>query len=179
MLKINKLYGQEDILLMKKQMTSVPFTDTPEQKARLDAVIAEMRDQKGCLMGIMQKAQDIYGYLPIEVQEMISEGLGVPLAEIYGIVTFYTQFSLNPKGQYQIGVCLGTACYVKGSGDILEKLKEKLGIDVGECTPDGKFSLTATRCVGACGLAPVVTVNDDVYGRLKADEVDDILKKYA
>ena len=164
---------------MKKQMTSVPFTDTPEQKARLDAVIAEMRDQKGCLMGIMQKAQDIYGYLPIEVQEMISEGLGVPLAEIYGIVTFYTQFSLNPKGQYQIGVCLGTACYVKGSGDILEKLKEKLGIDVGECTPDGKFSLTATRCVGACGLAPVVTVNDDVYGRLKADEVDDILKKYA
>ena len=126
----------------------------------------------------MHKAQEIYGYLPIEVQEMISEGLDVPLAEIYGIVTFYAQFSLNPRGQYQIGVCLGTACYVKGSGDILEKVKEILGIDVGECTPDGKFSVDATRCIGACGLAPVMTINDDVYGRLVVDDVADILKKY-
>ena len=100
------------------------------------------------------------------------------MAEIYGIVTFYTQFSLNPKGQYQIGVCLGTACYVKGSGDILDRIKEILGIDVGECTPDGRFSLDATRCIGACGLAPVFTVNDEVYGRLTVDDVDDIIAKY-
>ena len=109
---------------------------------------------------------------------MIAEGLNVPLAEIYGIVTFYTQFSLNPKGKYQIGVCLGTACYVKGAGDILEEIKDILKIDVGECTPDGKFSLEATRCVGACGLAPVVTINDDVYGRLGLGEMADILAKY-
>ncbi len=116
--------------------------------------------------------------MTIEVQEIISEGLDVPLAEIYGIVTFYTQFSLNPKGKYQISVCLGTACYVKGSGDILEKIKNILGIEVGECTADGKFSIDATRCIGACGLAPVLTVNDDVYGRLTVDDVEGILAKY-
>ena len=142
------------------------------------AVIAKHKGQQGATIPVLHEAQDIYGYLPIEVQEMISEGLDVPLAEIYGIVTFYTQFSLNPKGQFEIGVCLGTACYVKGSGDFLEKIKSILGIDVGECTPDGRFSLTATRCVGACGLAPVVTINEDVYGRLTVDEVAGILKKY-
>ena len=125
------------------------------------------------------KAQEIYGYLPIEVQTKIAEGLNVPLAEVYGVVTFYTQFSLNPKGEYKIGVCLGTACYVKGSGDILEKIKEIIGIDVDGCTPDGKFSLEATRCIGACGLAPVFTVNEDVYGRITADDVPAILEKYA
>ena len=109
---------------------------------------------------------------------MISEGLGAPLAEIYGIVTFYTQFTLEPKGEHHIGICLGTACYVKGSGAILEKFKERLSIDVGGCTPDGKFSLEATRCIGACGLAPVLTVNDEVYGRLEVKDVDDILAKY-
>ena len=104
--------------------------------------------------------------------------LDMPLEEIYGVSTFYAQFSLNPKGQYKISVCLGTACYVKGSGKIYEKLQEKLGITGGECTPDGKFSLDACRCVGACGLAPVMTINDDVYGRLTGDELDEILAKY-
>lgn len=141
-------------------------------------VIAEHKGQKGATIPVLHKAQEIYGYLPIEVQTMIAEGLDVPLAEIYGVVTFYTQFSLNPKGEYQIGVCLGTACYVKGSGDILEEIKEILKIDVGECTPDGKFSLEATRCVGACGLAPVVTINEDVYGRLNKGEIGAILAKY-
>lgn len=154
------------------------FKGTAEQEAKLKEVIARHKDERGATIPVLHEAQEIYGYLPIEVQEIISEGLGVPLAEIYGIVTFYTQFSLNPKGEYQIGVCLGTACYVKGSGDILEKIKEKLGIDVGQCTPDGKFSLDATRCIGACGLAPVMTVNDDVHGRLTVDDVDDILAKY-
>ncbi len=157
---------------------TLPFNGTKEQEAQLMAVIAEHKDQDGAVIPVLHEAQEIYGYLPIEVQEMISEGLDVPLAEIYGIVTFYTQFSLNPKGRYHIGVCLGTACYVKGSGDILEKIKEILGIDVGECTPDGLFSIDATRCIGACGLAPVMTVNDDVYGRLVVDDVEGIINKY-
>jgi len=152
--------------------------DNREKFDQLDAVIQANKGQKGAAIPVLHKAQEIYGYLPIEVQTMIAEGLDVPLAEIYGIVTFYTQFSLNPKGEYQIGVCLGTACYVKGSGDILEEIKEILKIDVGECTPDGKFSLEATRCVGACGLAPVVTINEDVYGRLGKGEMAAILAKY-
>ena len=158
---------------------AVPFSGTKEQEEQLRAVIAEYKGQDGAAIPVLHKAQDIYGYLPVEVQMMIAEGLDVPLAEIYGIVTFYTQFSLNPKGKYQIGVCLGTACYVKGSGQILDKVKEILGIDVGGCTSDGKFSIDATRCIGACGLAPVMTINDDVYGRLVVDDVDGILKKYA
>lgn len=158
--------------------STLPFNGTPEQERRLAEVIEKHKNQKGAVIPVLHEAQNIYGYLPIEVQEMISEGLDVPLAEIYGIVTFYAQFSLNPKGRYQIGVCLGTACYVKGSGDILNKVKEILKIDVGECSADGRFSLDATRCIGACGLAPVMTVNDDVYGRLTVDEVADILKKY-
>ena len=116
--------------------------------------------------------------LPMEVQKMISDGTGIPLEKIYGVVTFYSQFSLSPKGKYRISVCLGTACYVKGSGDIYNALMEKLGIVGGECTPDGKFSLDACRCVGACGLAPVMMVNDEVYGRLTVDDIDDILAKY-
>ena len=156
----------------------IPFKGTVEQEAELKKLIAEHKGQAGALIPVLHGAQEIYGYLPIEVQTMIADGLEVPLAEVYGVVTFYTQFSLNPKGEYKIGVCLGTACYVKGSGDILEKIKQDLGIDVDGCTPDGKFSLEATRCIGACGLAPVFTVNDDVYGRITADDVPGILAKY-
>ena len=156
----------------------VPFKGTKEQEQQLQAVIAKHKDQDGPLMPVLQEAQEIYGYLPIEVQKIISEGLDIPLEHIYGVVTFYAQFSLAPKGEYKIGVCLGTACYVKGSGDILNKIKEIIGIDVGECTPDGKFSLEATRCIGACGLAPVMTINEEVYGRLVVGDIPDILKKY-
>ena len=160
------------------KINKIPFKGTEEQKKHLMEVIENHKNEQGAVIPVLHEAQDIYGYLPIEVQKMISEGLNVPLAEIYGIVTFYTQLSLNPKGQYQIGVCLGTACYVKGSGDILDRIKEILGIDVGECTPDGRFSLDATLCIGACWLAPVFTVNDEVYGRLTVDDVDDIIAKY-
>lgn len=160
------------------KVATVPFAGTKEQEEQLYQVIAKHKDSNGALIPILHEAQDIYGYLPIEVQKIISEEIEIPLAEIYGVVTFYSQFSLNPKGKYQIGVCLGTACYVKGSGDIIDKIKARLGIDVEECTEDGKFSLTATRCIGACGLAPVMTVNDDVYGRLTLDEIDSILDKY-
>ena len=156
----------------------IPFKGTAEQEAELMSVIAQYKDQDGALIPVLHQAQEIYGYLPIEVQTMIADGLSVPLAEVYGVVTFYTQFSLNPKGEYKVGVCLGTACYVKGSGDILEKFKELLKIDVDGCTSDGKFSLEATRCIGACGLAPVFTINDDVYGRITADDVPGILAKY-
>ena len=157
---------------------TIPFNGTKEQEERLMAVIEKYKNQDGATIPVLHEAQEIYGYLPYEVQVMIAEGLDVPLAEIYGIITFYTQFSLNPKGKFNIGICLGTACYVKGSGDILEKTKQILGIDVGECTPDGLFSIDATRCIGACGLAPVLTVNDDVYGRITVDDVEDIINKY-
>lgn len=153
----------------------VQFNGTPEQQAELEAAIAELKDQKGCLMPILQRAQGIYGYLPYEVQEMIAKGLNIPVEEVYGVSTFYSQFTLSPKGEYRISVCLGTACYVKGSGDIYAKLQEKLGIKGGECTPDRKFSLEACRCLGACGLAPVMTVNDVVYGRMTVDQIDGIL----
>ncbi len=160
------------------QQKTLPFNGTKEQEMQLKEVIAKHKDQAGAVIPVLHEAQEIYGYLPIEVQTMIAEGLNVPLAEVYGVVTFYTQFSLNPKGEYQIAVCLGTACYVKGSGNILDKIKDVLKIDVGECTPDRKFSLDATRCIGACGLAPVMTVNDDVYGRLEVKDVEDIINKY-
>lgn len=163
---------------MANKISSVPFNGTKEQEAELKAAIAELKGEKGALMPVLQKAQDIYGYLPIEVQKMVAEGLEVALEEVYGVSTFYSQFKLNPKGKYNISVCLGTACYVKGSNAIFDKLSERLGIKGGECTPDGKFSLEACRCIGACGLAPVLTVNDDVYGRLTEKDVDDILAKY-
>ncbi len=148
------------------------------QARKLQEVIEKYKGMDGALIPVLHEAQEIYGYLPLSVQKKISEELNVSLAEIYGVVTFYTQFSLNPKGKYRISVCLGTACYVKGAAAIIDKLKEKLGIDVGECTEDGKFSLDACRCVGACGLAPVMMINDDVYGRLVPDEIEGILKKY-
>ena len=163
---------------MPNTKTVVPFTGTKEQEAKLQAVIAEHKEQKGALMPVLQKAQEIYGYLPIEVQEMVAAGLGIPLEEVYGVSTFYSQFTLNPKGKYRISVCLGTACYVKGSGDLFNKLSEKLGIQSGMCTADGRFSLDACRCVGACGLAPVMMINDEVYGRLTVDDLDGILAKY-
>lgn len=158
--------------------TKVPFNGTDEQKAKLFKIINDHREEKGSLMPILQGAQDIYGYLPIEVQTMISDELNIPLEKIYGVVTFYSQFSLAPKGKYQISVCLGTACYVRGAGAIYEKVKDILDIDDGECTPDGKFSLEGCRCIGACGLAPVMMINEDVHGRIKLSDVQDILDKY-
>ncbi len=149
-----------------------------EKEQKLQEIIEKHKDSKGALIPVLHEAQDVYGYLPMSVQKKISEGLNVPLSEIYGVVTFYTQFSLKPKGQFKVNVCMGTACYVKGSNLILDKLQEKLGIHVGDCTEDGKFSLDACRCIGACGLAPVIMINDDVYGRLTADDVEKVLEKY-
>ncbi len=163
---------------MKKSMTTVAFNGTAEQKAALDAVIAKHKGEAGAMMPVLQEAQEIYGYLPEEVQRMIAAGLDVPFSEVFGVTTFYAQFLLTPKGAHPVAVCLGTACYVKGSGLLMEKLESLLGIGNGGITEDLKFSLDATRCIGACGLAPVLTIGEDVYGRLDPSQLEDILKKY-
>ena len=163
---------------MLKKISTIPFKDTPEQAAKLDAIIAECTGDVSMLMHVMQEAQTIYGYLPFEVQEKIANGMNVPLEKVYGVATFYAQFALSPKGKYDISVCLGTACYVKGAQELLDELSAQLGIGAEECTPHGKYSLTACRCIGACGLAPVLTINEEVYGRLTVDDVDDVLAKY-
>ena len=163
---------------MLKKLSTIPFSGTAEQEAQLNCVIDKYKGDKSRLMAAMQEAQGIYGYLPIEVQNKIAEGMEVPLEKVYGVATFYAQFSLSPKGDNHVAVCLGTACYVKGSGLIYDKFQELLGISGDECTNDRKFSLTASRCIGACGLAPVLTVNEDVYGRLTVDDVAGIIAKY-
>ena len=159
-------------------MTAVEFHGTPEQEEKLLAVIAKYDGVKGKMMPILQEAQEIYGYLPVEVQKIIAEKTGVSLEEVYGIATFYSQFKLNPDGQIAIAVCLGTACYVKGSGDVLDEISKQLGVAVGGISEDGRYSLDATRCIGACGLAPVLTVNGEVYGRMTKADVATVLAKY-
>ena len=163
---------------MQKKISKLPFKGTAEQEKKLHEIIDANKHDKSLLMAVMQQAQDVYGYLPMEVQEMIAEGMDVPLEKVYGVSTFYAQFALSPKGRYNISVCLGTACYVKGSQAILDKISERLGIGPGECSDDACFSIEACRCIGACGLAPVMTINDDVYGRLTPDQIDGILDKY-
>ena len=163
---------------MLKKLSTIPFKGTVEQDNQLDCVINKYKGDKSRLMAVMQEAQGIYGYLPIEVQNKIAEGMEVPLEKVYGVATFYAQFSLSPKGENHVAVCLGTACYVKGSGLIYDKFQQLLGIGGDECTADRRFSLTASRCIGACGLAPVLTVNEDVYGRLTVDDVKGIIAKY-
>lgn len=164
---------------MLKKISKIPFQGTPEQEAKLKKVIDESKSDKSLLMSVMQKAQEIYGYLPYEVQVMIAEGMDIPLEKVYGVSTFYAQFALSPKGQNNISVCLGTACYVKGAQLLLDKITEIIGVEPGECSEDGRYSLEACRCIGACGLAPVLTVNDEVYGKLVAADIPDILAKYS
>ena len=149
-----------------------------EQYDALDRVIAANKDLPGALMPVLQGAQDIFGCVPMDVQKYVAQALHVTLSEVYGVATFYSQFSLQPKGEYLISVCLGTACYVKGSQKVLDKLSEVLNVPVGGTTPDGRFTLQATRCLGACGLAPVMTINEEVYGRLTPDAIPDIIDKY-
>jgi len=142
------------------------------------AIVAEHREVPGCLMQILQETQEKYGYLPLELQGTIADELGMPLTEVYGVATFYSQFNLTPKGKFKIGICLGTACYVRGAQPIIDKVNSILGTQVGDTTEDGKWSVDATRCIGACGLAPVLTVNEDVYGRLVLDDIAGIIEKY-
>ncbi|MCD6434782.1 MAG: NADH-quinone oxidoreductase subunit NuoE [Clostridiales bacterium] len=163
----------EGIVLLK-----FDFEKNAGKIEELKKSIKEKKDIRGALIPVLHDAQKIFGYIPKEVQMIISEGLNKPIAEIYGVVTFYSQFTLIPKGKYNIGVCLGTACYVKDSQKILDQMIKELGINVGETTKDGLFSLEATRCIGACGLAPVIMVNEDVYGKFDPSNVKELLKKY-
>ncbi|MDR1735596.1 MAG: NAD(P)H-dependent oxidoreductase subunit E [Oscillospiraceae bacterium] len=163
---------------MPNKRTFVPFKGTAEQEQTLNEVITAHKGKPGANMPVLQKAQEIYGYLPEEVLVKIADGLDVSLSELYGVISFYTQFTVNPKGEHQVSVCMGTACYVKGAADILAEAEKKLGIKAGSITKDGRFSIDATRCIGACGLAPVMTVDEDVYGRLTPGEVAGILEKY-
>ena len=149
-----------------------------EKIKQLEEVIARHKGQEGALIPVLHEAQEIFGYLPEQVQKIIADGLGVSLAEVYGVATFYARFSLEPKGKYNIQVCMGTACYVKGADKVLEKLQEVLGVEPGKCTEDGLFSIEATRCVGACGLAPVMVVNEEVYGKATPAMVEEVIAKY-
>ena len=151
---------------------------TQEMYADLDKVIESLKGQEGAVMRSLQGAQDIFGCVTKDIQVKIAEGLNVPLSEVYGVATFYSQFSLEARGEYVTGVCMGTACYVKGSKDVLEKVCSTLNTPVGKTTPDGLFTIRDTRCLGACGLAPVMMINDDVYGRLTPDKIPGILAGY-
>ena len=141
-------------------------------------IARDNKDLPGCIMPILQKTQEKYGFLSFEIQQALAEELDVPVSELYGVATFYSQFSLERKGDYKIGVCLGTACYVKNSQNILDRLERELDLEVGQTTEDHKFTLEATRCLGCCGLAPVMMINDDVYGGLVPDDIPGILEKY-
>ena len=147
-------------------------------EGKLEKMIEEHKKDKSFLIQILNEVQEQYGYIPKNVQMYISEQMDIPMAEIYGVITFYSRFTLEPKGKFNIAVCLGTACFVKGSEKLVETAKKKLGIKVGETTEDGMFSLEATRCVGACGLAPVFTVNGEVYGRATPKLMDQVIEKY-
>ncbi len=144
----------------------------------MDKILNKYSKDKSNLIQILNEVQEHYGYIPKNAQMAISEYLDIPLAEIYGVITFYARFTLKPKGKYNIAVCLGTACFVKGSEKVLDKAKEILKIDVGETTEDGKFSLEATRCIGACGLAPVFTVNEEVYGKATPELIEKVIEEY-
>lgn len=163
---------------MEKEQAST-FKGTAKQERELLKVIENHKNQPGGLMPVLQEAQAIYGYLPVEVQQMVADGLGIHLSEVYGVATFYSQFSLTPKGKHIISVCLGTACYVKGADKILAAIEDELGIKSGECTADGLFSIEACRCLGACGLAPVMTVDGEVYGKCTPESAVEIIKQYA
>ncbi len=152
--------------------------EDPCRWAKLEEVIGEHKGKPGALIQVLHSAQEIFGYLPLEVQERVADGLEVPLSEVYGVVTFYSYFTMVPRGNHTIRVCLGTACYVRGGRQVLEELKNDLGIDVQGTTDDRNFSLEVVRCIGACGLSPVMTVDEDIYRRVKPSKVGELLVKY-
>jgi len=149
-----------------------------EKMKKLDEIIANHKNQQGSLMPVLHETQELFGYLPEEAQKKISKELNIPLAEIYGVATFYSRFNLKPRGEHTIGVCLGTACYVKNAQLVFERLQKELNVKPGDTTDDGKFTLEATRCLGCCGLAPVMMIGEDVYGKLVPDDIPEILNKY-
>ncbi len=159
-------------------MTSVKVKINPKEVEKIKEVCASFGNEPGELINVLHKTQSLHGYLPAEVQEIIAEELNMPVAKVYGVVTFYSFFTMTPKGKHPISICTGTACYVRGAEKVLDEFKRQLKIDVGETSADGIYSLSCLRCVGACGLAPVVLVGEKVYGRVSPDGVADILAEY-
>lgn len=159
-------------------MSSIKVELKKSDVDKLKDICKSFNNDGGELINVLHKAQHTFGYLPAEVQEIVAEELNVPVARVYGVVTFYSFFSMLPKGQHPISVCTGTACYVRGAEKVLDEFKRILKVQVGDTTPDGKFSLSCLRCVGACGLAPVVMIGEKVYGRVSPDGVKDILNEY-
>jgi NADP-reducing hydrogenase subunit HndA len=165
-------------IVSEKKTVQFDFVETESQKKEFEAALTRLKEQRGAQMTLLQEAQRIYGYLPAEVLKRMARDLDVPLEELYSTATFYSQFTFVPKGKYTISVCIGTACYVKGAGDILDDLASSLNIQPGETTEDGKFTLESCRCIGACGLAPVLKVNEEVYGRLNKKKSEKVLVTY-
>ncbi|MEZ4605214.1 MAG: NADH-quinone oxidoreductase subunit NuoE [Desulfobacterales bacterium] len=159
-------------------MSSVKIELRTDQVEKIHSICASFGNASGELINVLHKCQEAFGYLPAEVQEIVAEQLKIPAAKVYGVVTFYSFFSMIPKGEYPISICTGTACYVRGAERVLAEFKKKLNIEVGETSSDGKFSLNCLRCVGACGLAPVVLVGEKTYGRVAPDDVEKILRDY-
>lgn len=160
-------------------MSSIKVKLKESDVTKIQEICKSFDNKPGELINVLHKAQSAFGYLPAEVQEVVAEELNVSLAKVYGVVTFYSFFSMLPKGKHPISICTGTACYVRGAEKVLDEFKKKLGIQVGETTDNGKFSISCLRCVGACGLAPVVMVGDKTYGRVSPEMVKDILGEYA
>ena len=165
-------------MLSAQQLQAMNPDFTSEVMSRVDEIIKRLRNKPGCLIPVLEECQEVTGYLPAEMQEYISEELNIPASTVYGVVTFYSFFSMVPKGRHTIKVCMGTACYVLGVGEILERIKSSLGLKVGSTSEDRRFSLEAVRCLGACGLAPVVVVGHDTHGGVTPDRILDILKRY-
>ena len=159
-------------------MPSVKIKMKQEHIDKVKDICKKFDNNGGELINVLHQTQDYIGYLPAEAQELIAKELNVSVAQVYGVVSFYSFFTMTPKGEYPISICMGTACYVRGAEKVLDEFKRILNINVGETTPDGKFSLTALRCIGACGLAPVITVGDEVHGRLIPDDVKGIVERY-
>ena len=165
----------------KSTQVTVNIDSSAEEREKLEAiqkVIDTYKDKEGCLIAVLHLAQEIYGYLPLEVQRLIADGMGVTLSYVSSVVTFYSYFSMIPRAEHAIKICLGTACYVRGGKRIVDRLEEVLGINVGQTTDDGKFSIQITRCLGACGLAPVIMIDEEVYQQVNADKIEKILAKY-
>jgi len=159
-------------------MSSIKIELRQEDVNKIREICASFNNDPQELINVLHKCQEHFGYLPAEVQEVISSELVVPVAKVYGVVTFYSFFTMTPKGKHPISICMGTACYVRGAEKVLDEFKKELGMQVGQTTPDGKFSLSSLRCVGACGLAPVVLIGEKTYGRVAPDDVRNILKEY-
>src|SRR6056297_1439681 len=163
---------------MKEKLNTKQEALTEEQKNKIGEIVEKNKDNPGCLIPTLHEVQKIFGYLPKEAQKLVALGLDIPVSEVYGVVTFYSLFNTEPAGEYIIELCMGTACYVKGAVDVQHEIQNQLGISINETTNDGKFTLRSSRCVGACSLAPFMTIGDDVYGRVKQEDVQKILAKY-